>query len=452
MWKYLTLNALWFSMLFLVHFFGTRRSQRFVLFFIFAVSCLMLFQEWVDPFAWFFYLLFSLTVFWSAAQFKHWVFSSTALLDEELDVYSRRFEKEKQALAFKERAAEKAEMKANEISHLYDKAREMSQSLDPFEAFVILGESLSKNFPFTSIKLALLNEEGAAAEMPSAREVLELERDIFDAWVYDRRATLKERGKARSELLPSEKKVLQSAYASQRPLFAGPGAQMSFSAYPILIDKKMFAALLVLGPDTGGNPLVSLLVAGFVAEMQRLKLYERVETLAITDGLTGVFVRRHLMERLEREVERCARFGLKLSFLMIDVDLFKRFNDDYGHLVGDVVLKQVAQTIRKSIREVDVAGRYGGEEFGVLLIETDEQAAFLVAERIRRSIDEKIYKAYDEQLKASVSIGCATYSKVMNDPTLIVEAADSALYQAKRQGRNRVCLSTLSQENNDGPL
>jgi diguanylate cyclase (GGDEF)-like protein len=125
---------------------------------------------------------------------------------------------------------------------------------------------------------------------------------------------------------------------------------------------------------------------------------------------------------------------------MIDVDFFKHFNDDYGHLVGDVVLKEVAQTIKKNIREVDLVGRYGGEEFGVLLIETGESEAFLVAERIRRSVEGKKYKAYDENLKITVSIGCATYSASLFEASLLIDSADAALYQAKRMGRNRVCI------------
>jgi diguanylate cyclase (GGDEF)-like protein len=192
-------------------------------------------------------------------------------------------------------------------------------------------------------------------------------------------------------------------------------------------------------------PTLSILTERFVWEAQRVKLYEKVETLAITDGLTGVFVRRHLLERLEGELDRSRRFGFKFSFLMIDIDRFKDFNDHYGHLVGDVVLKQVAETIRKNVREIDLVGRYGGEEFAVLLIETDEPGALFVAERIRKAMEEKVFEAYDERLSVTISAGCSSYSPALNTSALIVDAADSALYRAKRQGRNRVCLSPLSQ-------
>ena len=155
-------------------------------------------------------------------------------------------------------------------------------------------------------------------------------------------------------------------------------------------------------------------------------------------------MRRHLIERLEEEIDRSKRFGFKLSFLMIDVDHFKHFNDQYGHLVGDVVLKQVADSIKKNVREVDLVGRYGGGGVGVLFIDTDEEGAVFVAERIRKAVSERAFKAYDENLKATISIGCSTFSQKINAVDLLVDTADSALYQAKRQGRNKVCLSTIT--------
>ena len=230
-----------------------------------------------------------------------------------------------------------------------------------------------------------------------------------------------------------------------KEIFAGQSMQtMAVVAYPMFVEKKIFGIVLVTGLQFQKTKLLNILLGRFVSEMERIRLYDRVQTLAITDGLTGVYVRRHLLERLEGELDRSKRFGFKLSFLMIDIDYFKNFNDSYGHLVGDVVLKQVAETIRSSVREVDLVGRYGGEEFGVLLIETDESLAFMVAERVRRSIEERAFKAYDEKLKVTVSIGCSTYSYYeISDASMLIESADSALYQAKRLGRNKVCLFNL---------
>jgi diguanylate cyclase (GGDEF)-like protein len=123
---------------------------------------------------------------------------------------------------------------------------------------------------------------------------------------------------------------------------------------------------------------------------------------------------------------------------MIDIDHFKNINDQYGHLVGDVILKQVAQIIKKNVRELDLVGRYGGEEFGVLLIETDDSGALYVAERIRAAVAEKEFKAYDESLRVTLSIGCSTLSDKARDVASLIETADAALYKAKHEGRNKV--------------
>jgi len=171
--------------------------------------------------------------------------------------------------------------------------------------------------------------------------------------------------------------------------------------------------------------------------MRRVKLYERIQHLAITDWLTGAYVRRHFVERLQEESSRSERFNLTYSVLMMDIDNFKQFNDRYGHLVGDAVLRQVIDLVRSLVREVDLVGRYGGEEFVILLPETKKEAAIATAERIRMSIFDYRIKAYDEELSASVSIGVANFPEDETTGWGLVEGADKALYEAKRQGKNR---------------
>ncbi len=328
---------------------------------------------------------------------------------------------------------------------VYDKAKEMTQSRDSVEVFLVLGEALAKNCRFHSIKLAFF-DESKGPHHPVPREMFELHFSDFESFL-DRNEALKNKSLLKSEPFPGDLKLFETLFHEGCSIETGGGDGPAVWAHPVLIDgRKVFAALVIVGLEAADHALVSILMGSFISDMQRLKLYERVETLAITDGLTGIYVRRHLMERLEGEIDRCKRFGLKLSFLMIDVDHFKHFNDDYGHLVGDVILKQVAGTIKKGTREVDLVGRYGGEEFGVLLIETDEQGALQVAERIRRAVSEKPFSAYDERLSVTISVGSATFSPALNEPGLLIEAADSALYQAKRQGRDRVCLSGFTTE------
>src|SRR5208283_2146416 len=143
--------------------------------------------------------------------------------------------------------------------------------------------------------------------------------------------------------------------------------------------------------------------------LRRLKLYKDIETLAITDGLTGVYTRRYFTERFEEEIQRCAVRKSSLAFLMVDADHFKAINDQHGHLTGDQVLKEVAAIIQENVREIDIVGRFGGEEFCVVLPDTDLEGSCVVAERIRKAAQDTVIKAYDNALHMTLSIGVAVY-------------------------------------------
>ncbi len=169
----------------------------------------------------------------------------------------------------------------------------------------------------------------------------------------------------------------------------------------------------------------------------------RLAQLAVTDGLTGLYNHRHLHERLSLEVERSQRSGLPLSLLMLDVDHFKQFNDTFGHPAGDEVLRQLARVLNDTRRANDVVARYGGEEFAVILVDTAKFTAAKVAERVRERVAGHDFSdAAQRAGKISVSIGVATFPDDGTDAEALVRAADTALYAAKRAGRNRVVLAT----------
>ena len=128
-----------------------------------------------------------------------------------------------------------------------------------------------------------------------------------------------------------------------------------------------------------------------------------------------------------------------MSFLMIDVDYFKRINDRFGHITGDQVLREMGSLIKANIRAIDVAGRYGGEEFCVMLPETDRQGARLAAERIRRAAEAAVIKAFDTTVAVTVCIGTSTYPLDSQRVDELVDKADWALYRGKKSGRNTVC-------------
>jgi diguanylate cyclase (GGDEF)-like protein len=172
--------------------------------------------------------------------------------------------------------------------------------------------------------------------------------------------------------------------------------------------------------------------------LERISLYERLQKLSIYDTLTSVYNRRYFMARYDEELGRAKKHKHNLSLLILDLDYFKKVNDQFGHLVGDAVLSRVAAIIKDSVREVDFAARLGGEEFAVVLSETDIDGAVMVAQRIRTKVAAERISAFDETVAVTISIGVASYPNSQLSAPELFELADKHLYQAKNSGRNRV--------------
>jgi diguanylate cyclase (GGDEF)-like protein len=176
--------------------------------------------------------------------------------------------------------------------------------------------------------------------------------------------------------------------------------------------------------------------------MRAFALEAELERRATTDVLTGVANRRHFTETAEREINRARRYGNKLSVLMLDIDHFKKVNDTYGHAVGDEVLKILPGVVQPLLRKLDFMGRLGGEEFAVVLVETDGDGAAVVAERLRKGLQAVEVRALGVHLHFTVSIGCTEVrvNEQAEDLKRALERADEALYKAKESGRNRVVV------------
>jgi diguanylate cyclase (GGDEF)-like protein len=230
---------------------------------------------------------------------------------------------------------------------------------------------------------------------------------------------------------------------------------------PVEFSSRVHAATTILVPiQSKGRPIGLLVVESTAPVVDRdqrdflltlanqsglaienANLYASTLQLSITDGLTGLYNYRHFCERLEIEISRSRRYNSPLGLLLIDIDRFKSFNDRFGHLLGDEVLKAVAQIIRSNTRDVDVVARYGGEEFCVILQEIGGEEIGAYAERLRAAVATvRVEVPGDARHGVTVSVGAAVSQSGDPDAHEFIRRADEGLYRAKEAGRDRVCV------------
>jgi len=212
----------------------------------------------------------------------------------------------------------------------------------------------------------------------------------------------------------------------------------------------------VEGPDgitgvlylaSGGVPMgeVELSAAQLLLEHVRMaqgnvEAYLKAKERAFVDDVTELYNARYLIQTADNEIQRADRYGNPLSVLFLDLDRFKRVNDEWGHLVGSETLRRLARLLSSCVRQVDTLARYGGDEFTILLVDTDHNAAVHVAERIRRTVEQETFEVGPEaRLRLTVSIGVATCPDHATTREALLDASDKAMYRAKSDGRNRVC-------------
>ena len=196
-------------------------------------------------------------------------------------------------------------------------------------------------------------------------------------------------------------------------------------------------ALVLIIFSTIGGSISSLRHNLSISKSQQTKYIEIIHEMAIRDELTGLYNRRHVMELLDYEKNRSLRSGSFFCLAMLDIDHFKSVNDRYGHLAGDEVLRAVATMIDNTLRNTEFCGRYGGEEFLIVLTQTDIKGALTFAERVRINIENALFPELGPNFKVTVSIGLSQY-QIGEDVDKIIFRADKALYRAKNSGRNRV--------------
>jgi len=361
--------------------------------------------------------------------------------DMELKAEMDKEESGRQTLSsrLEELEADEREIKEDEllIINLYEITKKMSPSLKFADIFNVFSAFLKANFAFRKCDLLILNWEDTS--LPR------LER-IYSVWQEGGDAKAPKQFANYDKLIKAFLENPQNIYASRdtdAKLLDALGIEdplvYTYAAIPLSSDCKLAAVLSLENLPREDLEKFFILSMQFALEIKKVLLYERLEKLAITDSLTGLYLRRYFYERLNEELQRSRRHKSGFAFLMLDIDDFKRANDTCGHLVGDVILKDIGHIIKDSVREIDLVSRYGGEEFALVLPDTDTAGAMLVADRIRKRVEEHVFKAYDEQLKMTISAGIAAYPSDSADADDLIEKADTALYDAKKMGKNVVC-------------
>lgn len=237
-----------------------------------------------------------------------------------------------------------------------------------------------------------------------------------------------------AEALPAPVRILAGQIANLMGIKRGIGA-------PLVIDGNACGLLAVSGIDLSEADVPAINAFGnqIAVAIEKSLLIQRIQELAITDGLTGLYNHRHFHELLADELKRSKRYQRSVSLVMADIDHFKEINDSCGHQTGDEVLKSVTIILRGAVRATDHVARYGGEEFVIILPETSEEEASATAERIRQSVEDYDFKLGSHRPRLTLSLGVASAIAERGEADDLIYKADCALYQAKQQGRNRVC-------------
>ncbi len=332
---------------------------------------------------------------------------------------------------------------AKRSESLYEMSKTLSTGLKPEEVFDALIQSLTKAFRHDRLVICTCNPQngrgvlwrvvGDDTGMEIGREFdVQNQRSVYGSIFRNRQAVLIEGYRNRQGMERFDWEEAQ-AIKPQNLLLA-----------PVQDDMKQLWAVVGLESNRSGSysqpelQLLETIMNTVNSSLSKAWMYMEMEKQATVDGLTQIANHRKFQDSMDTELERCRRYEYPLTLLLLDIDHFKKFNDTYGHPVGDLVLQMVAKALEGSIRSTDFCARYGGEEFVVVLTQTDEQQAPILAERIRQAVESVEIRNEDKLLHVTVSVGAAVFPHNGQTKQALIDNADKAMYRSKENGRNQV--------------
>jgi diguanylate cyclase (GGDEF)-like protein len=303
---------------------------------------------------------------------------------------------------------------------------------------------------FSKIASQLTNFEEGWLFLASSQPASDIQPMCY--YLVRNRPPIPKKGLAEDLLIHYQKEVYAVALKSKSLLFFNPQEDLRFIqsgissktssivGMSLFHEQSLLGVLILEGCKKRDLESLEILAIQLSMEIEKDRLYEKVKNLSIIDGLTQIYQKRHLMMLLKEELLRLEKQKKTCSVLMADIDHFKDFNDTFGHLVGDILLKELSFSIQGNLRPTDLVGRFGGEEFLIALPETTQEEAMQIAQRIRNDIQSKNFTIHDKLFKLTLSIGISSFPDQSKDLYQLIEMADEALYEAKRSGRNQVIL------------
>lgn len=370
--------------------------------------------------------------------------TATKIQTEQDLLYAQRELKLKSKLSEQSKVIEESnktlEALVRDLSLLYEIGQGVNSTIELEELYNVITEVLQQRLRLDKFAILLKDEIGEFLQVKAAYGFVENDH-ILDMSFRSGEGVTGE-AVANGDTIYIRDTIKESRflhYKGER-IFEG-----SFLSIPLIFKKEVLGVLNFHKPEVDGfseeeQRMLKLVANQIALAIENARLYTKARDLSVKDELTGLYNRRHFQTVLQIEWKRAVRFHRPLSLLMVDVDHFKKYNDTFGHLQGDKVLKEMAQLLKKSIREIDTIARFGGEEFIILLPDTDKKGALAVGEKLRKIVE--VHRFIDTGTtnisSITISAGVSSYPDDVRDLDDLIDHADIALYDAKDAGRNKI--------------